>query len=84
MRDANYVANKVSDDIYIVTEDNRDEVYYTPYVVGKTNLDNGYAMYTNFDEAMLEAIAVKYYKGTDDCALYSMINAVRKLLDMEE
>ena len=75
-----YTANKLSDDFYIVTEPGEDGDYYIPHIVGKSNPEYGFVSYSNYDEALLNGIAIKYSKNVDSV----MINAVKRLLGMME
>lgn len=75
-----YTANKLSDDFYIVTEPGEDGDYYIPHIVGKSNPENGFVSYSNYDEALLNGLAIKYSNGTDN----TMVNAVKRLLGMME
>lgn len=75
-----YTANKLSDDFYIVTEPGEDEDYYIPHIVGRSNPEHGFVSYSNYDEALLNGIVIKYSKNADS----AMINAVKRLLGMME
>lgn len=73
-----YTANKLSDDFYIITEPGEDGNYYIPHIVGKSNPECGFVSYSNYDEALLNGLAIKYSNGADD----TMVSAVKKLLGM--
>lgn len=75
-----YTANKLSDDFYIVTEPGEDGDYYIPHIVGKSNPENGFVSYRNYDEALLNGLAIKYSNGADN----TMVSAVKRLLGMME
>lgn len=75
-----YTANKLSDDFYIVTEPGEDGDYYIPHIVGKSNPEHGFVSYGNYDEALLNGIAIKYSKNADSI----MINTVKRILGMME
>lgn len=71
--------NKISDDIYIISETLGKKTYYVPYVIGKSNKRNTDVCYESYDEAIIAAMATKYLKNSHEVC--SMTNVIAKLID---
>ena len=72
--------NKISDDIYIISEIIGENTYYIPYVIGKSN-GKDMIVYRDYDTAILKALAIKHLDGNNVAA---MMDATKKLLNMED
>lgn len=73
--------NKISDDIYIISETFGESTHYIPYVIGKSDGKDMIA-YRDYDTAILKALAIKHLGG-HSLNTAAMMDATKKLLNME-
>lgn len=75
-----FEADKIADDIYIVSETINDNTYYIPYVAGISDPSADNDCYLTRDEAILAALTTKYLKNKRDT--HAIANAIAKMIDI--